>query len=97
MAQQDSLKHVNRLSAGATTLVVDPERRFQTIEGFGGAFTESGATIFSKLSSERQQEVLKAYFDDTEGHGGSTLSLSRILTNKLSDFVLYFFPIGPQP
>jgi glucosylceramidase len=48
---------------------VDASQSFQTIEGFGGAFTESAAVTFSKLPAEKQAEVLRAYFDPTRGHG----------------------------
>lgn len=69
LSQQDSLEYLSRTSADATTIVVDPQKRFQTIEGFGGAFTEAAATVFSQLSPVRQQEVLRAYFDADVGHG----------------------------
>lgn len=69
LEEQDSLKAVDQISADAVTLVVDPEKRFQTIEGFGGAFTEAAGIVFAKLSPARQQEVLQAYFDAENGHG----------------------------
>ena len=52
-----------------TTLVVDLSRQFQTIEGFGGAFTEAAASVFRQLRPERQREILDAYFDAETGHG----------------------------
>ncbi len=52
-----------------TTLWVDSARRFQTLLGFGGAFTESAAVTWQKLSEPRREEVLRAYFDDSMGHG----------------------------
>ena len=69
LSAQDSLKSVDQISEDAVTVVVDPESRFQTIEGFGGAFTESAGIVFSRLSSARQKEVLQAYFDAEDGHG----------------------------
>jgi glucosylceramidase len=48
---------------------VDASQCFQTIEGFGGAFTESAAVTFYKLPGEKQAEVLRAYFDPVAGHG----------------------------
>ncbi|HEX2951980.1 MAG TPA: glycoside hydrolase family 30 protein [Armatimonadota bacterium] len=53
------------------SVMVDTQQRFQTIEGFGGAFTEAAATTFYKMSPAIQQEILRAYFDPTEGHGYS--------------------------
>lgn len=48
---------------------IDPAVAYQTIEGFGGAFTEAAATTLLKLPPERQEEVLRAYFDPATGHG----------------------------
>ncbi len=48
---------------------VEPGQRFQTIEGFGGAFTEAAATTFYRMSAENRQRILRAYFDRAEGHG----------------------------
>jgi glucosylceramidase len=48
---------------------IDASQRFQTIEGFGGAFTESAAVTLYKLPAEKQAEVLRAYFDPKDGHG----------------------------
>jgi glucosylceramidase len=51
------------------TIMLDPEQRFQTIEGFGGAFTDAAAETFCQLSEAEQQAVLRAYFDPSEGIG----------------------------
>ena len=48
---------------------VDASQAFQTIEGFGGAFTEAAAATLHKLPPEKQAEVLGAYFDPIAGHG----------------------------
>ncbi|RPJ24385.1 MAG: glucosylceramidase [Chloroflexi bacterium] len=48
---------------------IDASQCFQTIEGFGGAFTESAAVTFYKLPVEKQAEVLRAYFDPKTGIG----------------------------
>ena len=53
------------------TLILDPARRFQTIEGFGGALTDAAAETFYKLPKEKQAELIKAYFDKDEGIGYS--------------------------
>eukprot|EP00731_Ephydatia_muelleri_P027239 Em0019g112a len=37
---------------------------YQTILGFGGAFTESAAYVFSKLNSSLQSQVLQMYFSE---------------------------------
>ena len=69
IAQQDSLDFHSHVSVDAITIAVDPQQRFQTMEGFGGAFTEAAAYVFSQLSPARQQEVLEAYFSAESGHG----------------------------
>lgn len=51
------------------SITIDASLYFQTIEGFGGAFTESAAVTFYKLPAEKRAEVLRAYFDPTDGHG----------------------------
>ncbi len=48
---------------------VDASQCFQTIEGFGGSFTEAAAVTLYKLPVEKQTEVLRAYFDPGAGHG----------------------------
>jgi glucosylceramidase len=53
---------------GASVLV-DLKPRFQTIQGFGGAFTEATATTFFKMSPPKQAEILRAYFDKDTGNG----------------------------
>jgi glucosylceramidase len=53
------------------TVVVDPGKTFQTIEGFGGALTDAAAETFAKLPEDKQQELLRAYFDPAKGIGYS--------------------------
>jgi glucosylceramidase len=52
-------------------IFVDPSKTFQTILGIGGALTDASAETFYKLPSDRQQEILTAYFDPTNGIGYS--------------------------
>lgn len=40
-----------------------PAVRFQQFWGFGGAVTDSAAYIYSQMSREQKQEVLRTYFD----------------------------------
>ncbi len=61
------------------SILVDPARRFQTIEGFGGAFTEAAAVTFYKMDAAAQAAVLKAYFDPQEGNA---YSLCRTTINS---------------
>ncbi|MEI8201047.1 MAG: glycoside hydrolase family 30 beta sandwich domain-containing protein [Eubacteriales bacterium] len=45
-----------------------PEETFQTLLGFGGAFTEAAGFVYANLSKEKQREIVNAYFG-TEGLG----------------------------
>ena len=51
------------------TIIIDINKTFQTIEGFGGAFTDAAAVTFGKLPKESQEKILKACFDPIEGNG----------------------------
>ena len=53
----------------ATRVFVNPHVRFQQMEGFGGAFTESAACTWMALGEARREELLHAYFDRSRGHG----------------------------
>ena len=65
-------------------LWVNPKIAFQTIEGFGGAFTEAAAVTWLKLSETQRESVLRAYFDRSAGHG---YSFCRVHMNSC-DFAL---------
>lgn len=51
------------------TLMLDASKRFQIIEGFGGALTDASAETYYKLSPKKQSELLTAYFDQEQGLG----------------------------
>jgi len=53
----------------AAAVLVDDGPRFQTIEGFGGAFTEAAAVTFYRMPAAIRAEILRAYFDPFAGHG----------------------------
>jgi glucosylceramidase len=65
-------------------VVVNPRHAFQTIEGFGGAFTEAAAVTWQALGPARREELLEAYFDRLHGHG---YALCRVHMNSC-DFAL---------
>lgn len=48
---------------------VDPGKTFQTYFGIGAALTDAAAETFYKLPKEKQQELLRAYFDTVQGIG----------------------------
>ncbi len=53
------------------TIFLDPGKKFQTIEGFGGAFTDASAETFYRLPADKQTEIMNAYFDSKKGIGYS--------------------------
>lgn len=53
---------------------VYPDVTFQTIRGFGGAFTESAAHNYAGMSDARKQEMIQAYF----GRDGLRYNLGRL-------------------
>lgn len=57
----------NGISYNDTTLVVNTSVMLQPIIGFGGALTESSASVFAKLSPDAQNRLMEAYYGDT-GH-----------------------------
>ncbi|UQZ34536.1 glucosylceramidase [Paenibacillus sp. PK3_47] len=46
---------------------LDPEQAYQTIIGFGGAFTEAAAYTLSRMSAGQQAEIIRRYFHPEEG------------------------------
>jgi glucosylceramidase len=78
---------------GAARLHVDTSRRFQTLEGFGGAFTEAAASVWQQLSPAQQQAFLLDHFDPQQGHG---YTLCRVHINSC-DFSLGHYAHADQP
>ncbi|TRX35580.1 glycosyl hydrolase [Flavobacterium sp. ZT3R18] len=48
---------------------VNPDKTFQSFLGIGGAITDATAEVFAKLSNEKQQEFLNAYYNKESGIG----------------------------
>ncbi|MNS11757.1 Glucuronoxylanase XynC precursor [compost metagenome] len=55
------------------SVFVEPSKTFQSFMGIGGAITDASAEVFAKLSKDKQQEFLKAYYDKENGIGYSLL------------------------
>jgi glucosylceramidase len=67
-----------------------PEKKYQTITGFGGSFTESSAYLLNRLSKKNRELILKAYF----GSDGARYSLTRTHINSC-DFSLSNYSYAP--
>ena len=65
-------------------LTVNPGRAFQTLEGFGGAFTEAAAVTWQHLDAASREALLRDCFDPVNGHG---YTLCRVHMNSC-DFAL---------
>lgn len=82
----------SRIPSGtAPAIFIDDRCAFQTIEGFGGAFTESAAVVFHALPPTQQHRFLQAYFDPVRGHG---YSFCRTHMNSC-DFSLGHYACAP--
>lgn len=55
------------------SVFVNPSKTFQKFLGIGGAITDASAEVFAKLPEDKQQELLKAYYDQNDGIGYSLL------------------------
>jgi len=53
----------------APSLHLYPDDEQQELLGFGGAFTEATAYVYSKLGPQNRRRFLDAYFDPDTGHG----------------------------
>jgi glucosylceramidase len=71
LAELQSLEFINQYDEDTPKVIINDNKTFQTIEGFGGAFTEAASTTFDKMSEDKQDEIIKAYFSPDYGHGYS--------------------------
>ena len=53
------------------SIFVNPSVQFQSMLGIGGAITDASAEVFAKLPVAKQEEYLKACYDQKEGIGYS--------------------------
>ena len=60
-----------------SAIILNSEKTYQKIVGFGGAFTESSAYLYSKLGQKNKEKILIAYFGENS---------FRVSINELSDF-----------
>jgi glucosylceramidase len=53
------------------SIFVNPEKTFKHFMGIGGAITDAAADVFAKLPIEKQDELLRAFYDKEKGIGYS--------------------------
>lgn len=74
----------------ASSIILDSSKKYQTITGFGGAFTEASAYLLNKISTENRDKIIKAYFSSD----GANYSLTRTHMNSC-DFSLTNYSYSP--
>lgn len=60
------------------TITLNKAKRYQSIIGFGGAFTEATARTISEMRPELQEQIIEAYF----GVNGSRYNWGRVHMNS---------------
>lgn len=76
------------------TIEIDPSRRFQSILGFGGAFTDASCYLLSRMETSSRQKLL----NELVGPSGLKMSMGRTCIGS-SDYSLsaYSFDDSPVP
>jgi len=69
MQEYSDFSFVDWKHQGKQLINVYPNIEYQTVKGFGGAFTEAASTTLDKVSKENREKVIKMYFDPEEGIG----------------------------
>lgn len=91
-ASGNKLTQLSNLSGGSDPLTINllPEKKYQTLLGFGGSFTESSAYLLNQLSKKNRSQIMEAYFSDK----GARYSLTRTHINSC-DFSLSNYSYAP--
>jgi len=88
----NQLTELSNFDSGVTpsSIQLNFDQKFQTISGFGGAFTEASAHLLNQMSPEKRTEILDAYFS----RKGANYSLTRTHMNSC-DFSLSNYSYTP--
>jgi len=54
---------------GQPFVLVDPAKKFQTLIGIGAALTDAAADAFATLPADKQEAVVRAFYDPKDGNG----------------------------
>ena len=99
---QDKLSDLGTVAFGtapvtAPTIVVDPTLTYQRMQGFGGAITDSSATVLYRLSPAARQATMRSLFDPATGDGldflRQPIGASDFVTT--ADYTYDDLPAGP--
>ena len=88
----NQLTELSNFDSGVTpsSIQLNFEQKFQTISGFGGAFTEASAHLLNQMTPKKRTEILDAYFS----RKGANYSLTRTHMNSC-DFSLSNYSYTP--
>ena len=70
---QSVFKKTEQALETENSIFVNPNNTFQIFIGIGGAITDASAEVFAKLSKEKQEEIISAYY----GKDGIDYTLMR--------------------
>lgn len=73
VAGQDDVLFKARRTANPLTIKVDDTVKYQKVQGFGAAMTDSSAWLIDKLSTAERTKLMKKLFDPSKGIGLSLL------------------------
>lgn len=82
---------ISKIAKGDTIIIL-PEQEFQTITGFGGAFTQSTAYILKHTTAANRKKIINAYFSES----GANYSLTRTHINSC-DFSVEHYSYDSVP
>lgn len=93
-APQPSLRWSSSASSNQNAVHIDPSRTFQTVLGFGAAFTDSACYTLNRLEPQVRQKL----FNDLFSPSAMALSVSRVCIGA-SDYAAkeYSFSEGLEP
>jgi glucosylceramidase len=82
------------MSEASAAIEIDPAQQFQSILGFGGAFTDASCYLLNKMDPARRQHLL----EDLVGEQGLRLSVGRTCIGS-SDYSrsAYTYDDSPEP
>lgn len=84
MQETNDFTFVDYKTQGRQLINIYPAVEYQTVKGFGGAFTEAASTTLDTLSPEKRRQILEMYFDKEKGIG---YTIGRVHLNSC-DFCL---------
>lgn len=92
LARQPDLRFAPAAHDTATTIRVDATQRYQRIDGFGGALTDTSAWLLAtKLTPAARTAVLQRLFDPAQGIGMSFMRLPMAASDFTVDGATYSY------